>query len=503
MTPETTKDDAMLRLLLISSFFLISTTMACRTASDSEATVQSENPSGGASGGSEMSCDDTNATSSADLLNGEQIFALSTRCVFNRETHEVHIRILSETFKKVLDDGCADRDSGFGHVAELIFDGHRIQNVGIKVRGNMSKCNPKRQFKFKFDAKKAFSVWQGRTETKEFPENKGRRFFGLAGYSVRASVNDPSMIRERLSSRVFAHAGSLAPTTLRGPLVYQVSFAKFFVSFNRVQSEGPEGTFTRLKDGYYYDYKGFYSLAENVDEVFLQTRFQVSGQKFKQFSLFQADLGAAQFSRDRYTRKGWSQRFVDGNEPESEAELKAGDAQMFQLFDTLKDSASEADLAQSIDIESVVNYTAAAELTGHWDSMLANRNNDFLFFDGREKKWKIIAWDLDNSMGALHEQYANLMSNSIYHPAERAKSRLFEVIFSDAHPGFKAKLKNRLDAYLRGFYSESELNGTIDWLKGAMMSEIEPWEGVGNQAFTDLKGFANARRDKIRPQLNN
>ena len=319
-------------------------------------------------------CSDVNAVSNDDFT-GQQVFDLTSRCVFNRDVHNVRIRILSETFKKVLEDGCAGRDSGYGHVVELDLDGHKIQNAGIKVRGNTSRCNPKRQFKIAFDKDEMFSVFQGRESTLEFPENEDRRFFGVEVLNLRASNNDPSNIRERLGGKIYTQAEVAHRTAARGGLVYRSGFTKFYVSFNRRQDEGPEGTFRRLHDGHWYDYKGFYTLAENIDKVFLESRFQEMDEKIKG-TLIQADKAQAFFDRERYSRTGFDAKYVKGKKAKKEEQFVKADEMLGELIDLVNSDASEAELAEKIDIENVVNYFAATQLVGHWDSLLAGRNND-------------------------------------------------------------------------------------------------------------------------------
>lgn len=449
-----------------------------------------------------IDCEAVDAVST-DPPNGEAIFALTSRCIFNREVHEVRLRILGETFEKVLNDGCAKIDSGYGHALELVLNGHRVGNVGIKVRGNTSRCNPKRQFKFKFDAKTMFSVWQGTTKVKSFPENDKRTFFGLEELSVRAGANDPSMIRERLSSRLFTAAEALAPTALRGGLVYRVAFAKLFVSYNRPKEQGPKGNFTRLIDGHYYDYKGFYSLAEEIDKVFLRTRYQANDSKLKDFYLFQADLGAARFSRQQYKRSGWSQEYVAGKKPAGDDDYDKGEAKLFELFDLLAGNAAEAQLASMIDVDNVVNYVAAAILAGHWDSLLANGNNDFLFFNALTQKWQLITWDLDNTQGALISQYHQHMRPDIFNPARLRKAEIFTQLFSSQRPQFRAKLHQRLGQLVghEGFHSPQRFGVMIDELEATVKAHLEDWEGYQPQSFEDIKNFAAARRKDVKEQL--
>jgi spore coat protein CotH len=445
----------------------------------------------------ESTCDYGKVSTLEPDLNGEQIYSLSSRCVFNNSEHEVRLIMLGETFQKVLNDGCSNKDDGYGHVKELIFNGLRIENVGIKTRGNTSNCNSKRQFKFKFNSKKMFSVWQGKLQILDFPENHKRRFFGLVGFSLRSSNNDPSMIREQLSSHIFTQVNALSETTQRGPLVYRTSFAKLLVSFGRQISEGEEGTFNRRINGLFYDYKGFYTLTEHIDESFIKSRFQIADEKLPPYSLYQADLAKARFDRKSFDRQGWAVDFFEGEPPKDNKNLNQSYEHLLGFIDQLQEDATEDDLSKIIDIESLVNYTTSVILSGHWDSLLANRNNDFIFFDGGQKKWKVIAWDLDNTLGALHDQYTYLMSNDIFKPAAINGGHLFELLFSKKYPRFRAKLQERLSVCLTGFYSDKILNPFILKLKDKVKS-AESWEGANDNLYAPIFAFIQARREKIK-----
>jgi len=57
--------------------------------------------------------------------------------------------------------------------------------VGLRLRGNSSRNQPKRSFKIKF---------------KEFD---GEKFFGYKKFNLKAENNDPSMVREMLALQTF------------------------------------------------------------------------------------------------------------------------------------------------------------------------------------------------------------------------------------------------------------------------------------------------------------
>lgn len=437
-----------------------------------------------------------------EKLSGEKVYQLTEQCVFNEKIHVVKIRILSETYKKILDDGCAARDSGYGHVIALNIDGQEIENVGMKVRGNTSRCNAKRQFKFKFDETEMYSQINGNVSSVLMNQNKGRKFFGLETLSVRASANDPSMIREKIASEGFRAANDSGATTLRGPAVYRLAPAKFYVSFNRNQNEGPEGNFKNLINGYYYDYMGYYSLAENIDRVFIETRFQNGKDKIPGYHLVAADLAKASLDRGSYDRSGWAMEFFDGAKLKTKEQEDALEKELFKLMDLLKTETNDLSLTSSIDIDSVVNYTAAAIFNGHWDSLLANANNDSLYFNGANQKWQMFAWDLDNTLGANHSLFKSLMTDDIFSPAREHPNRLISTVFAENRPAFRKKLMERLNSLGKGYFSEEQFNVKIDRLAQVLRSNTESWEMPKDGEFDAIKNFVAQRRKIIQSQIS-
>ncbi len=441
----------------------------------------------------ETDCASTDALA-APSFNGEKVYAVTQSCVFNQKVHDVRMRVLSETYSKVLSDGCQGLDSGYGHAIEVVIDGHHVDNVGFKVRGNTSRCNEKRQFKFSFTQTDLFSQDRGQVEALTFPENKNRKFFGLEQLSLRASANDPAMIRENVSSGGYARENYAKPATLRGPASYRLAFARFFVSFNRTGKEGPEGTFSRLLDGYYYDYKGLYSLAENVDKVFLQTRFQAGNSSYKDFHLVEADLALASLEPETYDPRGWSPEFFDGGKikkPEQQQKLEAA---LFELMAVLKPESSDADLEQLINVDSVVNYTATSFLNGHWDSLLANANNDFLYFDGATRQWQIIAWDLDNTLGTNAAAYKSLMGDDVFQPGKVHPNRLLTILFAPERTVYRRKLVDQIRQLLGGYYAPSAFEGRVRGLEADVRDHAESWEKFTPSAYDDILRFMDEKR---------
>lgn len=485
-------------------------------------------------------------------MSAADIFDLSSRHIFNRDNHQIHIRIQQLVFEKVLHDGARKIDSGYGLVDEFILDGHVIPNVGIKVRGNTSAANVKRQFKFKFDAEEVFGWRDGAIAQLHFPENDDRRFFGEHGFSVRCSQNDPTRIREMLSGKIFREAAMgdddpQRPWRTRGGLVYRAAFATLFVTNGRTVDEGYDHSYPEYRVPYrgkLYDPKGLYVITENIDKTFLQTRFErFPGEKIKGY-LIQADKGQAFFTKDKYSRVGWKCELVKGKKAKDEDDLLKGDEKMSDLIQFLNSSPSEEHIRSRLDMDSVNAYLAGALLATHWDSLVGNRNNDFMFYlprdvldadmkavvddkgeQVRDRKWYIITWDLDNTLwdkpgssSEVRNPYKSWFSNYIYQPArkEHNKTELVEVLFNnERYELIRSAYCELLHKMLDGFYSAEQYDDEVDQLMRRTDAAIDDtrravggaswnksWGEYNNRNdFDDIKSHAAVRRHKIGSQL--
>lgn len=486
-------------------------------------------------------------------LSGAEIFDITSHHIFNREHHKIYIRVHQLVFDKVLEDGANDVNSGYGLVDEFYLDGDKISNVGIKVRGNTSAANIKRQFKFKFDLEEAFAFKGGEFKQVYFPDQDDRRFFGEHGFSVRASQNDPSKIREMLSGKVFRETAlqekedKQRPWTSNGGLVYRAAFATLYVTNGRTVEEGYDSGNPEYRvphEGLLYDPKGLYVITENIDKTFISTRFErFAGEKVKG-TLYQADHGKAYFQEGEYSRDGWKLELAKGKKPKDEEDRKEADETMIDMIRKLRSDPSEEELREMFDMDSVNAYLSAACLCTHWDSLAANRNNDFMFYwkrdvlddqmnpicgaDGKgkeEKKWYMITWDLDNTLwdeyndpSDVRNPYRDWFSNYIYQPAEKdsGETRLIEVLFNSKKRGITRVYDELLLKMLKGFYGKSEYEEEVDELSDRVKDAIEDTRKAVSEAgwqkdwgeyhnpkdYDDIKEHARVRRSKIGSQLD-
>ena len=485
-------------------------------------------------------------------MSGSDILEMSSKYIFNETHHHVYIRIHQLVFEKVLQDGEKHADTGYGLVDELIFDDHVVKDVGIRVRGSLSVGNIKRQFKFKFDATRVYAWRDHGIKNIELPsEFDDRRFLGVQGFSMRASRNDPSKVRELLAGNVFRKAvqgdtDAQRPWRTNGGLVYRADFCTLYVTNGRTVEEGYDSINPAYRvpyNGRLYDPKGLYIITEDIDKTFIKTRFErVPGEKLEGY-LIQADRGQAFFDEDKYSRTGWEQELVRGKKPKNEEDLVEGDEKMLSLIRLLHSNPSEDEIRAMFDMDSINGYLAGVLLTSHWDSIAANGDNDYMFYLSRdaldedmkpvmddegepkqEKKWYMITWDLDNTLwdeykdgSEVRNPYRNWISNYIYQPAkkDRYKTKLFEVIYDSKNEKIRASLQNVLRLMIEGYFGKAGYEKEVDLLSSRVDKAIDETRKIVGKAgwqkewvetnnprdFVDIKEHADVRRHKIGSQL--
>jgi len=314
-------------------------------------------------------------------------------------------------------------DKEYALAASISIDGAVVSNVGIRTRGNTSKDNHKRQFKISFDCVKAFT--NAATDAfVEFPLNGDRRFRGSKKLNFRASQNDPTIIREKVASYIFQQAGSLAS---------RVGFAKVYIN---------------------EAYWGLYLTVEQIDKTFLDSRLSENdGNLYKAFYNPSAPF------------------FQVGNEDSFDLktnEVLNDKSGLTAFFSGLNSAADGSAVSSLVDIDNVINYLAAAVLVGHWDSNLGIGNNDYLY-DHSDGKFRIVAWDLDNTFGS--EWIVSVLDSSIYKMNNNANyTLLFDKIMADS--SMKSKFENKLKSLLSSVYNTTDLYAKIDGWKSVIQDAV-------------------------------
>ncbi len=266
----------------------------------------------------------------------------------------ISIDIAPESLNYILDPANAESDSLFS--ATFTFRNGTLQSetvphpVGFRLRGNTSRTSPKKSFKVDFN--------------KFAP---GANFHGLEIMNINGEHNDPSVLRSRLSWRVFNEFGVPGART---------AFA--VLNINRV-------------------YFGLYVIVEHYDEEFIQSRFgNNDGNLYK--CLWPADLTYRGPGQNRY-KFGTSNRRAYELKINEELDDYTDLAQFITFLNITSDEEFARNIEERFNVRGFLKYLAVNTMTGMWDDYWVNKNNFYLYNNQDTGKFEFIPYDYDNTYG--------------------------------------------------------------------------------------------------------
>lgn len=194
---------------------------------------------------------------------------------------------------------------------------------------------------------------------------KGQRYQGYRSLSIRnyGIARDASALHEPLTYYAARLTGMPAPATAYAGV--------------------------RIND----DAEKFYSLSELVDEDYLAKYFSN-----RNGVLYKAEIGASM----KY----------NGEAPENytgcygqKTRIKDADIrpviELIRFVNQADDATFERDLDKYLDINSLVNYLALNNLLVNTDSLAGMGNNYYLYYDNQSKRFSVLLWDANESLGKL------------------------------------------------------------------------------------------------------
>ena len=240
--------------------------------------------------------------------------------------------------------------------ADFVFDDGTVSDVvpeiGIRLRGNTSLAAQKKSFKISFN---------------EYdPDIKYQEVRKL---NLIGEHNDPTMVRERLFYKVWEKAGMPFRKT---------AFVRLYIN------------------GVYY---GLYTNAEEIDKLWLKREFgNNDGNLYK--CTYPANL--AYINDNELSYKSIM------NNPESRAyDLVTNESAddysrlvaLIKAINKPADANYPGQIAQILNVESVLKSFAIDVATGNWDDYFYNKNNYYLYDNPATGRFEFITYDTDNTFG--------------------------------------------------------------------------------------------------------
>ncbi len=274
--------------------------------------------------------------------------------------HRVDLKMESAVYEQILAEHHPyGATPPYRLVAEFRFDGLAMGKVALRGRGNSFNSVNRRSFKLKFDCVDPLTDGHDPDSAGKgnFPEYENRKFLGLSSLNLRCSNNDPSLVRELLSYKLFRQAKVPAP---------RASLALLSINGKPL---------------------GVYSLVEDVNKGLIKEWFKDSSGAL--YKCAWSGNGGASFEAASYS----SGRYEKQSGPKGDSEISA-------FIEALAKVSSAQELDALVDKDNVLRYNALCALTGHWDSLNGNINNDYVYRNPKDGKWRVIVWDTDNSLGS-------------------------------------------------------------------------------------------------------
>ena len=235
------------------------------------------------------------------------------------------------------------------HTADVEIDGEKIENVGIRTKGNLTLNSVSRSDSDRYSYKIKFDKYV-----------KKQTYLGLDELCLNNGYSDPSYMREFLHYEALSYLGVDVPET----------------SFCRVYING--------------ELQGLYLAVEAIDDTYLEDAF---GENYKNGQLYKME-------------KGSSLKYEE-NEQYSYAELKVGTddekAGLKKLIKTLNSIADgdKGDIEDVLDVSSALKYIAANTVLCNYDSYNGNMQQNYFLYKNEDGKFTVIPWDFNMSFGGF------------------------------------------------------------------------------------------------------
>ena len=266
--------------------------------------------------------------------------------VFNADQlRDIRIVLHSSDWQKLKENF---KDNTY-YPADFTWGGVTVRNVGIRSRGNGSRSPVKPGLRVDFDR-----------------YSSGQRFVDLKSLVLDNLVQDPSMMKEVISMRLFSRLGLPAP---------REAFVRLYVNNTLV---------------------GLYAVVEAIDKRFLKRVFdQDNGNLFEYNYVYDYNFGYLGPDYEAY------KALFDAKTNESHSDFDLFDPimRMTRTASEANDATFQSAIGEFVDLNAFVKHVAAEAFVAENDGWLgyAGMNNFYLYKFEDRTQFQVITWDKDNT----------------------------------------------------------------------------------------------------------
>lgn len=347
-----------------------------------------------------------------------------------------------------------NRWSNHSYPALFVYDGKdSLLKTGIRIRGNTSRNAKKQSLRLDFD---------------EFID---QNYQGLKTFNLNGSHNDPSLIREYLSTLVMNRAGNPG---MRSNLVKLYINKQFY---------------------------GVYCNAEYFGKRFVESRYEGDAGNLYKCS-WPADLVYIDNNQQSYKK-------IINTSPLNERayELKtneladdySGLVKLIKVINNTPSSRFKAAIDSVFEVQQYLKTLATEVLIGHWDNYFYNKNNYYLYQQPENGKFVYMPYDMDNTFG-VEWGVSDINKRNIYAWGNLSGSKAPLTYKLLAVPEFKMDYERYLRQLVKDVFNDTKLFPVLDSLKTMLNDAVKSdpyysgtWTSDYGYDYTDwLNSFTKA-----------
>jgi len=342
--------------------------------------------------------------------------------------------------------------------ARITFDAIVLDSVGVRAKGRTSFTfieNKKIPLKIDFD---------------KFKSKKGQTLDGLKKINLQNELRDNSMMVNKLCYDLHSWMGLKAPRS---------SFCKLFVNG---------------------EYRGLYTIVEQIDKTFLGMHFKDIGNLYKAEQVtFERSVDSIAYDQN------WIAQAVSPKTNEKDHNYN----DIFKIYDLVENTnvfdifyGSTNELGDSlikyIDMEYYIKHLAADVMLGAYDNFTCGANyNIYFYYDLATSKFKTIPWDYNLSFNAdkiVNENNFNLiktkgsldtLSYSISNPPQYLFYQKINRVGVFGHSSHRKQLFDNICYLSQAYFNDAKIKTDIDnyhnLIKEAVYSD--PLKSMTNEQF--------------------